>query len=177
MKQSILKSTAIYLMLFSFLSCKQEPETKISEINSLPEFLQRKGYLAISIEKNNIGHFVIKGKINGKQALFILDTGASATCLDFESAKKLDVSSKPTEGKSAGYGGDAEKIEVANTIIEMGNFKTDSMKTTIIDLTSVNQAYAAEIGGHIDGVIGADILAGRSAIIDYETKALYLRTK
>ncbi len=94
---------------------------------------------------------------------------------DFESAKKFKLSLKDASGGAAGYGGDAQNIKTGNATITMSDFKRDSIQITAIDLTSVNQAYSTEKSGHIDGVIGADILVNGMAVIDYETNSLYLK--
>lgn len=177
-KYFLIPAKAIVLAgIFLLASCGsiEKPDEKPVK-EDLASYLKKNEYMQIPLQRNKIGHFVINGKVNGKQALFILDTGASATCLDFGSAKKLEVNSTPDkDAKSAGYGGDATDVGMAQTIIELESFKTDSMLTAIIDLTSVNQAYASEVSGHIDGVIGADILQGKNAVIDYATNTLYLK--
>jgi predicted aspartyl protease len=167
----------IFCINVFFASCKQEikVESNSTDNTSLRNFLNTKNYIQIPLVKNSIGHFIIKAKVNNDSAIFILDTGASGTCIDFESAKKFKLNLKDASGGAAGYGGDAQKIQTGNATITMSGFKRDTMQITAIDLTSVNQAYSTEKSGHIDGVIGADILIGSMAVIDYETNSLYLK--
>lgn len=48
------------------------------------------------------------------------------------------------------------------------------MKVTVVDLTAMNVALEAQGVRPQDGVIGADILNGGNAIIDYKNNILYL---
>ncbi len=66
-----------------FTSCKQEIKIESSSIGdtSLNNFLSTKNYIQIPLVKNSIGHFIIKAKVNNDSAIFILDTGASGTCI------------------------------------------------------------------------------------------------
>src|SRR3954463_9695659 len=124
-------SSILAIPCFFLISCqpgqKSETETK-HESKTLEQFLTSQNYQRIALQKNNIGHFVIKGKVNGVDAIFILDTGASATCLDFESSKKFNLILKDISGSASGYGGDSQKIQTGVAIIEMGPFKSDSMQ-------------------------------------------------
>lgn len=167
---------AVASLLISLQTKGQTQQEKASVYNNvtLKDFLLKKNYVQIPLDKNSIGHFTVKVKVNNDSALFILDTGASGTCIDFESAKKFGISLKDISGGAYGYGGDSEKIQIGDATITMNNF-SKTMAITAIDLTSVNKAYSTENSGHIDGVIGADILNGNSAIIDYETSSLFLK--
>jgi hypothetical protein len=171
------KSFCILFLIFAALaSCKQPAaESPANTASSLDDFLKRNAYFRIPLDKNSIGHFVIHGKINKKDALLILDTGASGTCIDFESAKKFNIALNGKTGEAAGYGGDAQTVKSGDAEVEMGDYHIPTMSISAIDLTSVNQAYGTEKSGRIDGVIGADILSGHAAVIDYTGSSLYLK--
>jgi len=163
-----------YSQVTDYNDNNQNSDTIYKE-NSMENFLVQNGYVKIALAKNSVGHFVIKCKVNGHNALFILDTGASGTCIDFVSAKKFNLKLNNTEGSSFGVGGDSQDIKIAKANLEISDYKLDSLEITAIDLTSVNEAYTVELSEHIDGVIGADILFGKSAIIDYGSGMLYLK--
>ena len=50
----------------------------------LQEFLLKKGYTKVKLKLTKTNHFEIKATINGVKGLFILDTGASSSCVGFE---------------------------------------------------------------------------------------------
>ena len=52
----------------------------------LRELLEDKGYTSIKLHRINTNHFEFKIKLNGVPGKFILDTGASNSCLDVQLA-------------------------------------------------------------------------------------------
>ena len=57
----------------------------------LTSILKRKGYVQIKLKKINTNHFEIKAKLNGVNGRFILDTGASNSCIDITLAEKFKL--------------------------------------------------------------------------------------
>ena len=141
----------------------------------LADVLRSKNYVPVRLTKSNTGHFLIRVRVDKDTALFILDTGASGTCIDNESAKKFGIALHDVAGGATGYGGEEKNVRAGNVTVTMDSFTRKSLEITAIDLSSVNQAYATEGAGHIDGVIGADILEGGNAIIDYMGHTLWLK--
>ena len=54
-------------------------------MNYLPYILKKENYKKIKFKVSNTQHLLIKAKINGVKGNFILDTGASSSCVGFES--------------------------------------------------------------------------------------------
>ncbi|MFK5957584.1 MAG: acid protease, partial [Lutibacter sp.] len=50
----------------------------------LSRILLRKGYTIIKLKKINTNHFELKATLNGVNGRFILDTGASNSCIDIQ---------------------------------------------------------------------------------------------
>lgn len=57
--------------------------------NTLKDFLFAKDYIRVKLKLTKTNHFEIKATINGVKGLFILDTGASNSCVGFEAAQKI----------------------------------------------------------------------------------------
>ncbi|MDO9136792.1 MAG: retropepsin-like aspartic protease, partial [Lutibacter sp.] len=66
--------------------------------------LLRKGYVKIKLKKINTNHFELKAKLNNVKGRFILDTGASNSCIDINLAKKFKLDVKDSNTKAAGAG-------------------------------------------------------------------------
>ena len=49
---------------------------------SLPSYLSKKGYQKKKLKLTKTNHFKTSAKINGVKGSFIVDTGASNTCID-----------------------------------------------------------------------------------------------
>ncbi len=151
----------------------------MSKIKRLKTFLKKKDYVSIKLKMLKSGHFSLKGTINGVKATFILDTGASATVLDTNQAKQFKVENmQESEDPAAGLGGiSMDKFEVEDIEVTLGDFKIPSMQLFLVDLSHVNSAFKNNKMRPVNGIVGADILKGYNAVIDYETNKLYLVDK
>lgn len=138
--------------------------------------LLRKGYTKIKLKKINTNHFEVKAKLNNVKGRFILDTGASNSCVDINLAEKFKLEVKDSDTKAAGAGaiGMETKISSKNNI-EINQWKYQNFTVVLLDLTHVNTALTEHHAEAVDGIIGADILEKGKAIINYEKKSLYLK--
>ena len=143
---------------------------------SLKKYLTKKKYHQIKLRKTLTNHFELKAKINGIKGLFILDTGASNTCISMELASHFKVKAEISETKAAGAGAvDMETQQAFDVKIKIGNWKYHNLHLVLLDLTHVNTALINHHAKPVDGIIGADILERSKAIIDYKKKCLYLK--
>ncbi len=55
----------------------------------LKNMLKRKNYVIIKLKKTITNHYEVKAKINGKKGRFILDTGASNSCVGLDQIKTI----------------------------------------------------------------------------------------
>jgi len=142
----------------------------------LQEFLLNQGYTKIKLHLTKTNHFEIIAKINGVKGLFILDTGASNSCVDFDTATMFKLNVKESDVKAAGAGAADMKTQVSNqNNFKIGKWKKNKIVLVLFSLTHVNTALTAHNSKPVDGIIGADILKKGKAIIDYEKKYLYLK--
>jgi hypothetical protein len=143
---------------------------------SLKKILQKKKYLKIKLKKMVTNHLEVKAKINGVHGRFILDTGASNSCvgLDLISYFKLDATE--SEVKAAGAGAtDMETQQSENNELKIGDWKTNRCHLVLFNLVHVNTALIRHDAEEVHGIIGADILQSGKAFIDYNKYILYLK--
>ena len=142
----------------------------------LNKTLTRKGYEKIELTKINTNHFEIRGEINGVKGRFILDTGASNSCVDINLAEKFKLDLKDSDTKAAGAGaiGMETKVSSKNSI-QLNKWVYNSFDLVLLDLSHVNTALTEHNATAVDGIIGADILEKGNAIIDYKHKCVYLK--
>lgn len=144
---------------------------------NLDRILLRKGYIKIKLKKINTNHFELKAILNGVKGRFILDTGASSSCVDINLAEKFKLEVKDSNTKAAGAGaiGMDTKISEKNNL-KLKEWKFSNFTIVLFDLTHVNTALTEHKAEAVDGIIGADILEKGKAVIDYDTKCLFLKT-
>ncbi|MGJ8591781.1 MAG: retropepsin-like aspartic protease [Aquaticitalea sp.] len=142
----------------------------------LKDFLLEEGYTKIKLTLTKTNHFELKATLNGTKGLFILDTGASSSCVGFEAIDTFKLKAKDSEIKAAGAGATGMLTQIAKkNRLKIGKWKNDKVVLILFDLTHVNQALSSYNAKPVDGIIGADILKKSQAIIDYNKKYLYLK--
>ncbi|NKI30690.1 retropepsin-like aspartic protease family protein [Croceivirga thetidis] len=147
-------------------------------MSSLKKFLLSKDYISIPLTLTKTNHFEIDAKINGIKGTFILDTGASNTCVGIDKHEYFKLTSEHTEIKAAGAGATEMETKIAkNNSINIGGWKSKKRKLVLFDLVHVNQALISHQSNPVDGIVGADILKKGKAIIDYKKKRVFLKKR
>jgi len=145
-------------------------------MSTLALFLEEKGYSKVKLKFTKTNHFEIKATINGVKGRFILDTGASNSCVGFEAIERFNLSVKDSEIKAVGAGDSnmTTKISPSNKM-KIGKWKKNRVALILFNLTHVNEGLINHNADPVDGIIGADLLKKSMAIIDYQKKYLYLK--
>jgi hypothetical protein len=144
-------------------------------MEDLQDFLKDKQYKKIKFKVLKTQHLLIQGKINGIKGNFILDTGASNSCVGFESIERFVLNAQFSETKAAGAGAVGMETQLAkNNEIQLGRWKK-KFHLIIFDMSHVNEALIQHKTKAVDGIIGADVLLKGKAIIDYCNHYLYLQ--
>lgn len=145
-------------------------------MDTLQDFLLEKGYIKVKLKLTRTNHFEIKATINGVNGLFILDTGASNSCVGFEATETFKLKAKDSKVKAAGAGATdmLTQISKKNTL-KIGKWKQQKVPLILFSLTHVNTALISHKAQPVDGIIGADVLKKAKAIIDYDKKYVYLK--
>jgi predicted aspartyl protease len=147
-------------------------------MQDLKEFLFDQGYVRIKLKKTVTNHFEIKAKINGIKGNFILDTGASKSCVGMEDISYFDLATEESEHKASGAGpSEIDTLISSKNKLAIGQFKLKKISLILIDLSHINKALEKQEAGPVKGILGADILLKGKAIIDYNKKYLYLLNK
>ncbi len=143
---------------------------------SLKKFLKSKNFIRIPLVLTETNHFEVIATINGVSGRFILDTGASNTCIGMDKIEFFNLISEATEIKAAGAGATEMETLISNkNKVQLGDWKKKKQKIVLFDLVHVNEALTTHNALPVDGIIGADILKKGKAVIDYNKKQLYLR--
>ncbi|MFI0425522.1 MAG: retropepsin-like aspartic protease [Flavobacterium sp.] len=145
-------------------------------MEDLQDFLKEKKYKKVKFKVLKTQHLLITAKINGIKGNFILDTGASNSCVGFESIERFFLNAQFSETKAAGAGAVGMETQLAkNNEIRLGSWKNNRFHLIVFDMSHVNEALLQYKTKPVDGIIGADVLLKGKAIIDYSNSCLYLK--
>ena len=144
-------------------------------MKTLPDILKKEKYKRIPFKVTKTQHLLLNATINGVKGKFILDTGASSSCVGFESIERFQLEAKPSETKASGAGATGMHTQMSlDNHLQMGRWKSSDFNLVIFDLSHVNEALMEHKAKPVHGIIGADILMKGKGIIDYYNHCLYL---
>ena len=144
---------------------------------TLNKFLKSEGYSSIKLIFLETKHYLIEAKVNGIDGRFILDTGASNSCICTSLEDKFKVTSKESKEKASSANSEMTNTKISKSnIIQIGKWE-DKIDLISFDMNHINNALSQKKVPPIDGILGADILKKSKAVIDYESNKLYLKIK
>ena len=148
----------------------------IPNMKNLHEKLKKVDYQKIKFKVTKTQHLLITAKINGVKGNFILDTGASNSCVGLESIEYFALEAKKSKTKASGAGATGMITQISNdNKLQLNKWKHNKFDLVIFDLSHVNEALTLHKVKPIHGIIGADVLMKGRGIIDYFNHCLYLK--
>ncbi len=124
--------------------------------------------------KSNI-HLILNVKIGRKQARMVIDTGASHSCISPELAKPIPGKDKIEVDYVASASGNDLSNEIQRVpSVKIGDFTLKNYQFLVLDISHINLMFEKLNIQPIVGFLGSDILLKYHAVIDYNTRTLYL---
>ena len=120
-------------------------------------------------------HVMIKGKINGMEANFLIDTGASRSVFDPTVIARFieDPQFEKKEGITAGVGGtDLESSTFMIDSLSFGDIEIKHYEAVALDLENIHETYGKLGLPAIDGIIGGDLLYRLKATLNYRLRKI-----
>ena len=122
-------------------------------------------------------HIMVKGTIHGKEASFLIDTGASRSVFDPKTISSFieNIEFEKKEGMTAGVGSsDLESATFRIDAFSLGAMEIFDYEAVALDLENIHEMYGKLGLPHIDGILGGDLLKRHKAVINYRNKKLRL---
>ncbi|MGB3592216.1 MAG: retropepsin-like aspartic protease [Nonlabens sp.] len=143
---------------------------------ALKKLLTQQGYTPhrFRIAKKT-GHIITKARINGREGRFIVDTGASASCINQELYKEFVLQTEYIDREIGTASGSMKPRVSHGNHLELGEWKDEDTTLLTMDMSFINNALKAVGMRSVQGLLGADVLIESKAILDYGGKLLYLK--
>ena len=140
-------------------------------------FLKSVGYIYVKLKLLKTNHYLLKAFINGVEGKFILDSGASNSCICLSLETIFKIDSKENKIKASSATGKMENTRLSkDNAIKIGKW-ISKISLVSIDMTQINGVLNEKETESVDGIIGADVLKKSKAMIDYDLNKLYLKVK
>lgn len=144
-------------------------------MNDLVTVLEQQNYYSIPFRIRKSNHLYVHAKVNGIKGLFLIDTGASNTCIDSNEKLFFKLLSKAHKAKASGAGSNDMHAEIStDNTIQLGKWKKNDINLILLDLTHVNIALSEYDLPKVHGIIGSDLLKNNGAIIHYPLQLLFI---
>ena len=124
-----------------------------------------------NIEITKTNHLLVKCKINGTLGWFIIDTGASNSCVDLNKNEKFSLKYNILENNAQSATDEIKKTYISNNNgVKIGNWFTKNHDLILFNMDHINKNFEKEI----DGILVSDTLLLGKAQINYKKKKLVL---
>ena len=152
-----------------------EPEYRPGEAGTVDHALCLLGFTAVPLRRTRTtGHHLVEARLNGREALFVLDTGANLSVVDDDHAAAFGLSRRGVRGGGAAIGGAIEAQQVGIERLELGGIPVRQRRIVVADLGHLADALRPLAGEPVHGLIGQDVLNEHRAVIDMARPILYL---
>ena len=122
-------------------------------------------------------HIIVDAGVNDVNGKFLIDTGASNSCIDLNKSDKF----KLNYGKSAEQASSATD-EIKETYISkknsllIGEYHINDVDIILFNMKHVIKSLQDKDEVEIDGIIGADILIKYNCCINYKENTLVIKS-
>ena len=131
--------------------------------------------LRISFELTNSNHIVIIAKINYVKGKFIVDTGASNSCINILMVKKFKLDFKKSNENASSATEEINETYISkNNKLKIRDFQKNDFDFVLFDMTFINKSLKEKGVSEVDGIIGGDILNELNVCINYKKKEISL---
>ena len=125
------------------------------------------------IKSKSEKRLIIEGRVNGKAAYFLIDTGASVGIIDADQRKKFDLQKgKRFQGTIVGAGGEMNNIYHCNTLVNIENRTIPQF--LLADISDVVKSIENQTGIKILGIISLSQMKICNISIDCDDNEIIL---
>jgi hypothetical protein len=136
---------------------------------------QTNSFASIPFQREKSGHITVVARLSGKPVRFVVDTGAGGTCIHSGLIEKYKLSLTAKTKQGGGVGTSTMKMmTVASHNLTLEDVDLSSFKLIAFDLSHVVAGLAKAKVEAIVGVLGADVLHRKHAVIDYARSIILL---
>jgi predicted aspartyl protease len=133
---------------------------------------QLSGYKAVRVHYSPLNKMIMYARINGQRANLLVDTGSNQIILNAQTAASFGI--KQSQG-SLGY---IRFTQINGQELPVGfvqNLTAGSMNFGSLLVALRNSNHSGVGDGHIDGILGLDLLTRHKAVINCRTKLIFFK--
>jgi predicted aspartyl protease len=144
---------------------------------TLETYLQQLGYGEIRLKRTEQNHLAVEGELNGKKAVFMIDTGNSVTRLDKKTGSRFKtLAERGIRLMDPNLGGFSGSNFVLVDEMKLGTARFPNQPAHVTALAHVStSAYEISTSAYEDCLVGCDFLLRHHCLLDCAGLKLYVR--
>ena len=122
-------------------------------------------------------HIVIDAAVNNMDGKFLIDTGASNSCIDLNKSKKFKLNFEKSDEQASSATNEIKEtfISKKNSLL-IGKVYIHDFDIILFNMEYVIKSLLVKDEIEIDGIIGADILIKHNCCIDFKENTLLIKS-
>ena len=138
--------------------------------------MDHRGWQGVPMNVSRGWNLYVDGKVNGKVAKLMVDTGAFTTLLHRPFVKQMRIPLRNTPYTSGGVNLQERGVQLATIKrLSIGSFEIKGKEVGVMDLNGLIHGGLLEGSPPVAGLLGSEFLRRNHGIIDFGTRTLYLR--
>lgn len=134
------------------------------------------GFKGVPMHVSSGYNLYVDGRLNGKAAKLMVDTGAFTTLLHQRFVRKMKIPLRESPFSSAGVNLKQRGVQFATiSRFSVGSHDMRDKQVGVIDLEGLVRGGLLDASPPVAGLLGSEILQRYNGIIDFGTKMLYLK--
>jgi predicted aspartyl protease len=139
--------------------------------------LRRAGFRGIELRLKTPPALTLVARVNGEPVELLLDSGAVWSCVDERQCARLKLKPMPSTARITGAGATGlRSVAVADVkSMQLGEVDLQDANVALFDLADWGFAAPEKSLSEVQGILGGDLLAVTSAVIDCHRLKLWLK--
>lgn len=135
-----------------------------------------RGFRRVPMQMSSGYNLYVDGRVNGKRARLMVDTGAFTTLLHQRFVQRMRIPLRASPYNSAGVNLKNRNVQMATIArFSVGSLDIRSKEVGVIDLEGLIRSGLLDASPPVAGLLGSELLERYNGIIDFGTKTLYLK--
>ena len=132
---------------------------------------------SISFKILSTNHIIIDATVNNVDGKFLIDTGASNSCIDINKSDKFKLNYGRSDEQASSATNEIKEtfISKKNSLL-IGEFYIHDFDIILFNMQHVIKSLLDKDEIEIDGIIGVDILIKYNCCIDYKENKLLIKS-
>ena len=133
---------------------------------------------SISFKILSTNHIIIDATVNNVDGKFLIDTGASNSCIDLNKSEKFKLNYGKSDEQASSATNEIKEtfISKKNSLL-IGEYYIDDFDIILFNMKHVIRSLLDKDEIEIDGIIGADILIKHNCCIDFKENTLLIKSR